>query len=51
MDFAKKSIRLHRKLKGKIEIKAKTKVNSPTALALAYTPGVAAPCQIIAHNP
>ncbi|MDR2369128.1 MAG: NADP-dependent malic enzyme [Mycoplasmataceae bacterium] len=51
MDFAKKSIELHRKLKGKFEIKSKVKVDSPTALALAYTPGVAAPCRLIANDP
>lgn len=51
MDFNKKSIALHRKLKGKFEIKPKIMINSPNALALAYTPGVAAPCQVIAQTP
>ncbi|GHU33464.1 malate dehydrogenase [Bacilli bacterium] len=50
MDYAKKSLELHRKLKGKIGTKPKCKVNTPTDLALAYTPGVAAPCLAIARN-
>ncbi|MDR1234691.1 MAG: NADP-dependent malic enzyme [Mycoplasmataceae bacterium] len=51
MDFAKESLELHRKLKGKIEIKPKAKVDTALALALAYTPGVAAPCGVIAKDP
>ncbi|MDR1991302.1 MAG: NADP-dependent malic enzyme [Mycoplasmataceae bacterium] len=51
MNFAKQSINLHRKLKGKIEIKSKVKVDNLNALSLAYTPGVAAPCSLIAKKP
>lgn len=50
MDFAKKSLEVHRKIRGKIEIKPKVKVNTAIDLALAYTPGVAAPCSAIAKN-
>ncbi|MDR2823276.1 MAG: NADP-dependent malic enzyme [Mycoplasmataceae bacterium] len=51
MDYAKASLLLHRKLKGKFCIKSKVKVTTPTELALAYTPGVAAACSAIARNP
>lgn len=44
MDYAKESLKLHEKWKGKIEITARAKVDSKEALALAYTPGVAQPC-------
>ena len=44
MDYAEKSLELHYKLKGKIEVTARTKVGDREALSLAYTPGVAAPC-------
>ncbi len=50
MDYAKASITLHRALKGKLEIKSKAPVNSQEDLALAYTPGVAAPCLEIQKN-
>ena len=44
MDYAKESLRLHYELKGKIEMTARTRVDSREALSLAYTPGVAQPC-------
>lgn len=44
MDYAKESLELHKKLKGKIEIISRAPVKSKTELALAYTPGVAQPC-------
>jgi malate dehydrogenase (oxaloacetate-decarboxylating) len=44
MDYAQKSLELHEQLKGKIEVVARTKVDSREALSLAYTPGVAQPC-------
>lgn len=44
MDYAKESLKLHKQLKGKIEVCSRTKVNSKEALSLAYTPGVAQPC-------
>ncbi|MFA5359621.1 MAG: NADP-dependent malic enzyme [Patescibacteria group bacterium] len=42
MDYSKKSIALHKKNRGKIEIKSKVKLKNKTDLSLAYTPGVAA---------
>ena len=44
MDYAEKSLELHRQLRGKIEIRSRAKVDSREALSLAYTPGVAQPC-------
>ncbi len=42
MDYSKKSIALHKKHRGKIEIKSKVKLKTRDDLSLAYTPGVAA---------
>ena len=44
MDYAKESLRKHYEWKGKIEINATVPVATKEDLALAYTPGVAAPC-------
>lgn len=46
-----KALSLHEKWKGKLEITSKAKVKSREDLALAYTPGVAEPCKVIAENP
>ena len=50
MDYAKESLKLHEQLRGKIEIAARANVDSPEALSLAYTPGVAQPCLEIQKN-
>jgi len=42
MDYSKKSIALHKKNRGKIEIKSKIRLKNKIDLSLAYTPGVAA---------
>ena len=44
MDYAKESLKLHEKWKGKIEVIATVPVDSKEDLSLAYTPGVAQPC-------
>lgn len=44
MDYAKESLRLHEKWKGKIEVNATVPVASEDDLSLAYTPGVAQAC-------
>ena len=44
MDYAKESLRLHYKWKGKLEMTPRAAVDSKEALSLAYTPGVAQPC-------
>jgi len=44
MDYAKESLRKHYEWKGKIEVNSTVPVATKEELALAYTPGVAAPC-------
>ena len=50
-DFAKESLDLHRHLRGKIAIMGKLPITTTDDLSLAYTPGVAAPCEAIAADP
>lgn len=49
-DYYKKSIELHSKLKGKIEITSKTSVKNKEDLSVVYSPGVAQPCLDIQKN-
>ncbi len=51
MDYFKESLKLHKKERGKLEIKSKVPLNNKKDLSLAYTPGVAASCLEIAKNP
>ena len=44
MDYAERSLELHARLKGKLEIKSRIPLRDKKDLALAYTPGVAQPC-------
>ncbi len=44
MDYAKESLKLHEKWRGKIEVTATVPVKNDEDLSLAYTPGVAQPC-------
>ncbi len=50
MDLKEKAILAHKEWNGKLETVAKSKVNSREDLAIAYTPGVAEPCKIIAED-
>lgn len=50
MTIDEEAIKLHREWNGKISTVAKAKVKDRHDLAVAYTPGVAAPCRIIAEN-
>ena len=50
MNINEKALELHAKWNGKLETIAKSKVNSREDLALAYTPGVAEPCKVIAQD-
>ena len=50
MTTAEKAMQLHEEWNGKIETVAKSKVKSREDLALAYTPGVAEPCKVIAKD-
>lgn len=47
MDYYQKSLELHKKYRGKIEITPKIPVNNKDDLSLAYSPGVAEPCRQI----
>lgn len=46
-----KALKMHEEWNGKIETTAKAPVNSREDLAIAYTPGVAEPCKVIAQDP
>ncbi len=50
MTVNEKALLLHEEWNGKLETVAKAKVNSREDLALAYTPGVAQPCKVIAED-
>lgn len=47
MNINEKSLVLHEKWQGKLEIVAKSKVDNKDDLSIAYTPGVAEPCRRI----
>ncbi len=51
MDIKAKSLELHRKLKGKLEIVSRVPVKTKEDLSLAYTPGVAEACLEIKQDP
>ena len=51
MTNSEQALMLHEKWNGKIDTVSKAEVNSREDLALAYTPGVAEPCKVIAENP
>jgi malate dehydrogenase (oxaloacetate-decarboxylating) len=51
MDFGAKSIELHKKYKGKLEVNPVVKATDREMLSIVYTPGVAAPCLAIAEDP
>ena len=50
MDNKELALKLHEEWNGKIETVAKSKVKTREDLALAYTPGVAEPCKVIAED-
>lgn len=45
-----RALNLHRVLRGKLEVRSRVEVDSMQALSLAYTPGVADVCRVIADN-
>ncbi len=51
MTTAEKAMQMHEEWNGKIETVAKSKVKTREDLAIAYTPGVAEPCKVIAKDP
>ena len=50
MNTSEKALELHKQWNGKLEIVSKSPVKSREALSLAYTPGVAEPCKVIADD-
>src|SRR5690349_8650739 len=50
-NFYEESLNLHRKYKGKIEVRPKVAVVTSDDLSTVYSPGVAAPCLAIQENP
>jgi malate dehydrogenase (oxaloacetate-decarboxylating) len=50
-DYFERSKILHEQLRGKISVNNKLPIGSRDDLSLAYTPGVAKPCELIAENP
>lgn len=51
MTTNEKALLLHEEWNGKLETVSKSPVKSREALSLAYTPGVAEPCKVIAQDP
>ena len=50
MSTNEKALKLHEEWQGKLETVSKTPVRTREDLSLAYTPGVAEPCKVIAEN-
>ena len=50
MTNAEKALHLHKEWNGKLDVTPKCQVKSREDLAVAYTPGVAEPCKVIAEN-
>ena len=50
MSTNEKALKLHEQWQGKLETVSKTPVRTREDLSLAYTPGVAEPCKVIAEN-
>ncbi|MBR6380725.1 MAG: NADP-dependent malic enzyme [Lachnospiraceae bacterium] len=50
MDTYERALQAHEAWGGKLTVEAKAKVNTREDLAIAYTPGVAEPCRVIAKD-
>ncbi|MCC8059522.1 MAG: NADP-dependent malic enzyme [Clostridiales bacterium] len=50
MDINAESLAMHYELGGKIEVVSRKKIETKEDLSLAYTPGVAEPCRVIAKD-
>ena len=50
MTNAEKALQLHKEWNGKFETTPKMSITTREDLALAYTPGVAEPCKVIAKD-
>jgi malate dehydrogenase (oxaloacetate-decarboxylating) len=51
LNYYKKSLELHKKLKGKLEVVSKTKIKNKDDLSTVYTPGVAEVSRTLSKNP
>ena len=51
MDIYEKAVQCHKEWNGKLNVVAKSPVKTKEDLSIAYTPGVAEPCRIIAKDP
>ncbi len=51
MTTNEKALKMHKIWNGKLDIQAKAPVKTREDLAIAYTPGVAEPCKVIASDP
>ena len=51
MDLYRRSLQRHRETQGKIEVASRMRLESQDDLSIAYTPGVARPCAVIAEDP
>lgn len=51
MDINQAALEAHARWRGKLDIAPKMALDTPEALSLAYTPGVAAPCLAIREDP
>ena len=51
MTNKEKALEMHKQWNGKLSVEAKCQVASAEDLAIAYTPGVAEPCKVIAQDP
>jgi malate dehydrogenase (oxaloacetate-decarboxylating) len=50
MNLNEQALKMHEEWNGKLEIRSKCPVNSREDLSIAYTPGVAEPCRVIAED-
>ena len=51
MNIYEEALEMHKKNKGKIDVISRVKTENEHDLSLAYSPGVAEPCRVIAKNP
>ena len=51
MNIYEEALEMHKKYVGKIDVISKVKTENEHDLSLAYSPGVAEPCRVIAKNP
>ena len=50
-DYSERSLIIHEQIRGKIAVSGKLPLETQDDLSIAYTPGVAAPCEVIAADP